>query len=169
MKTHLLKTDQGIALEIDGVVSDKELEFSEEVSKGISELWGIWDVDRLVDVYIIKKGITFRSDALFRLFRMDWIDGFNEAQRLNKEKLFTREDAEKIFVAGGNLGAEMFGSTHGQLGLKLKSPTFDETISSLLPDRVECEVETFKTVENRIWTISPKITDGKYRVLTLIK
>ena len=132
MKTHLLKTSQGIALKIDGVVSDCKLEFSEEVSKGIGELWGIFDVEKLACSYAnypypLPYGYTGAAN--------DFKNGFQAAQRLNKEKLFTREDMLKAIEFGEEREQSVYWAD------PVIKTTDNEFLSSLLPDRVECTVE----------------------------
>ena len=161
MKTHLLKTSQGIALEINGVVSDCKLEFSEEVSKGIGELWGIFDVEKLACSYAnypypLPYGYTGAAN--------DFKNGFQAAQRLNKEKLFTMEDMEKAIDLYRELGLNV-DKTLIENVINLKN----DIISSLRPDRVECTVEMEEINTPFGSGLQPKITDGKIKVLTLIK
>ena len=184
MKTHLLKTSQGIALEINGVVSDCKLEFSEEVSKGIGELWGIWDVvDLAVERTLEHNYESIEQDSASIL---GFKDGFNKYQLLNKEKLFTMEDMEKAIDFG--LSKQYYVSADSFNSIR------EGFVSSLLPERVECTVEMEENqcdgckanlpLIGNVHQCSyptgniscqkekynrPKITDGKYRVLTLIK
>ena len=158
MKTHLLKTSQGIALEINGVVSDCKLEFSEEVSKGIGELWGIFDVEKLACSYAnypypLPYGYTGAAN--------DFKNGFQAAQRLNKEKLFTMEDMEKAIDFG--LSKQYYVSADSFNSIR------EGFVSSLLPERVECTVEMEEINTPFGSGLQPKITDGKIKVLTLIK
>ena len=162
MKTHLLKTEQGIALEIDGVVSDCKLEFSEEVSKGIGELWGIWDVvDLAVERTLEHNYESIEQDSASIL---GFKDGFNKYQLLNKEKLFTMEDMEKAIDLYRELGLNV-DKTLIENVINLKN----DIISSLRPDRVECTVEMEEINTPFGSGLQPKITDGKIKVLTLIK
>lgn len=156
MKTYLLKTSQGIALEIDGVVSDKELELT-DVIDGCIDIFGISVLpfcEAKIEELLIDR---FPNDKSYsESYIMGYKRGFGQAKELlahiNKEKLFTGKDIEKALTFGF-----------------LQSMDLEALLSSLRPDRVECTVETMYENGDAIFgELIPKITDGKIKVLTLV-
>ena len=166
MKTYLLKTEQGIALEIDGVVSDKELELT-DVIDGCIDIFGISVLpfcEAKIEELLIDR---FPNDKSYsESYIMGYKRGFGQAKELlahiNKEKLFTRDDMLKAIEFGTN-EPYFYGTKHGWNSL------IEELLSSLRPDRVECTVETMYENGDAIFgELIPKITDGKIKVLTLV-
>ncbi len=156
MKTYLLKTEQGIALEIDGVVSDKELELT-DVIDGCIDIFGISVLpfcEAKIEELLIDR---FPNDKSYsESYIMGYKRGFGQAKELlahiNKEKLFTGKDIEKALTFGF-----------------LQSMDLEALLSSLRPDRVECTVEKMYENGDAIFgELIPKITDGKIKVLTLV-
>lgn len=156
MKTYLLKTSQGIALEIDGVVSDCKLDLT-DVIDGCIDIFGISVLpfcEAKIEELLIDR---FPNDKSYsESYIMGYKRGFGQAKELlahiNKEKLFTGKDIEKALTFGF-----------------LQSMDLEALLSSLRPDRVECTVETMYENGDAIFgELIPKITDGKIKVLTLV-
>ena len=98
----LHKTKEGYYMLFDenkkwiGVMGDcdgKKLKLSKE---NCDEIFGIVDVEKLAFNYAIEIGILHTTLAYSKHFKA----GFNKAMELNKDKLFTMEDADKIFTCG---------------------------------------------------------------------
>lgn len=124
-----------------------------DLSQEVSDFLGIVDVDLLVDLEIIERKITFGSDALLKLFKMDWIAGFQKAQELNK-KLFTEEDMLRIF--------ELSETTSFEKGIEIIKSQPKEY-------EVEIEMEDFSNAGVTMTKEFPKITNNKIKVLTIKK
>jgi hypothetical protein len=60
------------------------------------EIFGVVDVDRL----FLETPHTVEDEKDYWKIRAGYIEGFNKAMELNKDKLFTVEDIKKAFNAG---------------------------------------------------------------------
>jgi hypothetical protein len=102
-------------------------EHSGKLSKqNCDEIFGVVDVEKLAEKEY-PNGID-GTDRSSEIYRRIYIEGFNKAIELNKDKLFTVEDIEKAYGAG----MQFIGEDKGSYG---------EFIQSLQPTEIEVEIE----------------------------
>jgi hypothetical protein len=70
------------------------------------EIFGVVDVEKLAEEEVFQEyydwgGEVFSEDYLISK-RLHFIEGFNKAMELNKDKLFTEDDVNLAFVLGKN-------------------------------------------------------------------
>jgi hypothetical protein len=155
MKAKLIKLNRGYYnLEDEkGNVIGTSYQFKSSVGDAIKyklsqqncdEIFGIVDVEKLADEYIVIK--PKHREYEHNLAVSAYIEGFNKAMELNKDKLFTLDDMKKAFEKGClKLGNNRY---------------FDELIESLNKNEWEVEV-----VMDRIpadlapggWDVFPKL------------
>ena len=113
---------------------DEEV-FEQKLSKqNCDEIFGVVDVEKLADTHVKEWewGKIFK-DANVNvelLARDNFCMGFNKAMELNKDKVFTLEEAKKIWFAG-----QKYWETSGE------SITFEELTEKMLQQPTEIEVE----------------------------
>ena len=98
------------------------------------EIFGIIDIEKLAEEYDPNYAITDISNGFH------FIEGFNKAMELNKDKLFTLEDI-RMAIAYGEKHRDMDAG-------KVPYQTFVEFIPSLQqPTEIEVEIEMVKVVD----------------------
>jgi dipeptidase len=63
------------------------------------EIFGVVDVEKLAEEEYPKTS-SWRVEEEFEPIRRGYLKGYNKAMELNKDKLFTMEDVDKIFTCG---------------------------------------------------------------------
>jgi hypothetical protein len=129
------------------VVAD---EYGEDILKlskqNCDEIFGIIDVEKLADEYLEKHFSTGLDTNYIQNIVSDGIKyGFNKAMALNKDKVFTRQDVEKV-IEMSRKGSMV--EQHNGYGRPIESifvldnlPT-DEIIQSLQqPTEIDVEIE----------------------------
>jgi hypothetical protein len=99
MKTKLIKINDIYTLlgEDNKMIASDDIDFQSDYKigklskKNCDEIFGVVDVDKLTNDLPYAMGVT-RKDQ-----KQIWMDGFNKAIELNKDKLFTIEDMGKLW------------------------------------------------------------------------
>jgi hypothetical protein len=97
MKTKLIKINDIYTLlgEDNKMIASDDIDFQSDYKIGklskqnCDEIFGVVDVDKLTNDLPYAMGVT-RKDQ-----KQIWMDGFNKAMELNKDKLFTMDDMIK--------------------------------------------------------------------------
>jgi hypothetical protein len=100
MKTKLIKINDIYTLlgEDNKMIASDDIDFQSDYKIGklskqnCDEIFGVVDVDKLTNDLPYAMGVT-RKDQ-----KQIWMDGFNKAMELNKDKLFTVEDMRKALI-----------------------------------------------------------------------
>jgi hypothetical protein len=100
MKTKLIKINDIYTLlgEDNKMIASDDIDFQSDYKIGklskqnCDEIFGVVDVDKLTNDLPYDMGVT-RKDQ-----KQIWMDGFNKAMELNKDKLFTVEDMRKALI-----------------------------------------------------------------------
>jgi len=80
------------------VATTQESPYKRLSKQNCDEIFGVVDVEKLADEYIVIK--PKHREHEHNLAVSAYIEGFNKAMELNKDKLFTVEDIMKAFEAG---------------------------------------------------------------------
>jgi hypothetical protein len=135
MKTKLIKINDIYTLlgEDNKMIASDDIDFQSDYKIGklskqnCDEIFGVVDVDKLTNDLPYAMGVT-RKDQ-----KQIWMDGFNKAMELNKDKLFTVEDMEKLMFATIEFTEQEEGETY---------PFLKNYIQSLQqPTEIDVEVE----------------------------
>jgi len=105
---------------------------SKKLSKeNCDEIFGVINVEKLADEYIVIK--PKHREHEHNLAVSAYIEGFNKAMELNKDKLFTVEDMRKVFNRGYDLPE--------YLEKDIMNEIFDDYIKSLQqPTEMEVDI-----------------------------
>jgi hypothetical protein len=118
------------------------------------EIFGVVDVEKLADEYCTYVPKNAKELRDVNLAKLGFIDGFNKAMRLNKDKVFTLEDMLKAYEKGASFGTTKLGNTH----------YFDELIQSLQqPTTIEVEIvtEEFESYNEILDAVKKPILDSE--------
>jgi len=97
MKAVLNKVDNGYVLLVNNIMYATD---NDKLSKQNCDLlFGIIDVEKLAEEEYPKTS-SWRLEEEFDPIRKGFIEGFNKAIELNKDKVFTFEDMRKAYVEG---------------------------------------------------------------------
>jgi hypothetical protein len=120
---HLYDGDKAIATTIVG----NPMLLPNLSKQNCDEIFGVVDVEKLAENKYGK--------GIYEIEQVDaYIEGFNKAMELNKDKVFTLEDVKKAYIQG----------KHG--GKTQAYVEFDDYIQSLQqPTEIEVEIEMVKT------------------------
>ena len=144
---YYLFKDKKIIAEIDGHPLKS---ITGKLSKqNCDEIFGVVDVEKLAEEYDPNYAITDISNGFH------FIEGFNKAMELNKDKLFTSSDILNAYMQGTNDGAQF------ESLMDYDSEDFDEAHefaeeaekefreSIQRPTEIEVEIEMKKVVDER--------------------
>jgi hypothetical protein len=112
---YLLKDDKDVVVIASTSLKKKGLSLSKE---NCDEIFGVVDVDRL----FLETPHTVEDEKDYWKIRGGYIEGYNKAMELNKDKLFTEKDIEKAYGAGMQFIGEDKGS-YGEFIQSLQQPT----------------------------------------------
>jgi hypothetical protein len=156
MKAKLIKTEVNYLLENkEGVViaSTSLNKEGKSLSKqNCDEIFGAVDVEKLAGQEY-PNGID-GTDRSSEIYRRIYIEGFNKAMELNKDKVFTLEDMRRAFSRGKDLTAkERFMFTEWE--------AFTKLVDSIQPAEIDVEIVMYdfelpgKPIGRRV--IKPKL------------
>jgi hypothetical protein len=161
MKGLLVKTEEGFDLMINGRTfattdwngihgganSATQYHLSRE---GCDDIFGIVDVEKLTKGS--REVLGFAPDR----FSAGFIDGFNTATELNKDKLFTVEQVKQIYKKACDIGYERGNPLADDS--ELMNMDFEDVIKKLKqPTEIEVEIEMYKDGEIRTYKYDPNI------------
>jgi hypothetical protein len=142
MKTKLIKINDIYTLlgEDNKMIASDDIDFQSDYKigklskKNCDEIFGVVDVDKLTNDLPYAMGVT-RKDQ-----KQIWMDGFNKAMELNKDKLFSQEDMYKMFIYGDSITTAK--KNVNTLKNKPLDEFFNDFIQSLQqPKEIEVEIE----------------------------
>jgi hypothetical protein len=152
MKANLHKMDSGYILSLNGDIDDPYGIVNKELAKdygwyklskqNCDEIFGVVDVEKLAEKEVFQEyydwgGEVFSEDYLISK-RLHFIEGFNKAMELNKDKLFTLEDMQKAFELGHNGAADTY-------MLEKNEQEFEKLIQQ--PTEIDVEIEMNRVVD----------------------
>ena len=117
-KGRLVKTEEGYNLHIIGHALESlpaacfpwDITKSQLSKQNCDEIFGMVDVEKL----FLEVPHTVQNEEDYWKIRAGFIEGFNKAMELNKDKVFTAEDMEKAYLKG--------------VSLQIDFPTFQQSI-----------------------------------------
>jgi len=126
------------------------------------KIFGVVDVEKLAE----KEYPTFNlglnsTTSLHTIFKQPFINGFNKAMELNKDKLFTLEDMQKAFELGHNGAADTY-------MLEKNEQEFEKLIQQ--PTEIEVEILCLHTGDPEYTTNTgrPKLDEDGCLILRKI-
>jgi hypothetical protein len=150
MKGKLTKDNDGYWLDIseDGITKLPLSDFGQLSKENCDEIFGIFDVEKL----FLETPHTVEDEKDYWKIRAGYIEGFNKAMELNKDKLFTLDDMK-----------EAYGRGFLQQGIK----SFNSLIQSLQqPTEIEVEIE-MDICGDKVYAVpEPKLDENGCLILT---
>jgi len=152
MRGKLIKTDNGYILDGDNLPNPRRLSI-----QNCNEIFGVVDVEKLAEENYPSGDDWSNEQSLFR--KLAFINGFNKAMELNKDKLFSQEDMYKMFIYGDSI---ITAKKHvNTLKNKPLDEFFNDFIQSLQqPTEIEVEVVMDKIPADLApggWDVFPKL------------
>lgn len=144
MKGKLNKVDNGYVLLVDNIMYATD---NGKLSKqNCDEIFGVVDVKKLADKEYPKDGSTKQISL-----KKGFIEGFNKAMELNKDKVFTEQNLREIY-SRGILGGES---------------VVDRYIKALQPIEIEVEIEQVNklNIDKGIFEWMPKLDSNGCLIL----
>ncbi len=130
------------------IATTQESPYKRLAKDNCDEIFGVVDVEKLADEYIVIK--PKHREHEHNLAVSAYIEGFNKAMELNKDKLFTLEQFKQAIVWGYDKSTE---------NIYLSRLPVDEFIQSLQqPTEIEVEIEMenyVKYVPKSLETVYP--------------
>jgi hypothetical protein len=146
MKAKLIKSDVQYRLHNEeGIVIATSFENGKLSKENCDEIFGVVDVDRL----FLETPHTVEDEKDYWKIRAGYIEGFNKAMELQKDKLFTVEDMKAIFAFGHVVGMNNILAIQSQHSPQpLPKPDSDklrdEVIQSLQqPTEIEVDIRCY--------------------------
>ena len=96
MRGKLIKTDNGYILDGDNLPNPRRLSI-----QNCNEIFGVVDVEKLAEENYPSGDDWSNEQSLFR--KLAFINGFNKAMELNKDKLFTLSDISYAIAFSGKM------------------------------------------------------------------
>jgi hypothetical protein len=133
MRGNLYKIGSEYRLDVGGIpyATTDNSPYKRLSKQNCDEIFGVVDVDKLATKYYKDY------DNLPIVRYNSYTTGFNKAMELNKDKVFTKEDMRKAFIAGSNVFTEEDDDAYGSEFQREE----DEFIQSLQqPTEIEVEI-----------------------------
>jgi hypothetical protein len=165
MKGKLVKRGQDtyILLDVDSYIiatnNDRAPSNRKLLKQNCDEIFGVIDVEKLAENEYPTFNLELNLTTSFNtLAQAPFINGFNKAMELNKDKLFTLEDMQKAFELGHNGAADTY-------MLEKNEQEFEKLIQQ--PTEIEVEILCLHTGDPEYTTNTglPKLDENNCLIL----